>query len=730
MLASGSGETPQPGRRIASRQGLNAALEIIGLWTLAILLPLLEIVGRDAPFLLHHRPDIIDLVIGVTALALAVPLLLVLLETIVGLLFGVAARDRAHLVVIATLLVIASLGMLRKLGDPLAPWALFPLVGAFLWLTLIVLRRWPALVGFFRILAVALPIVIVLFWDSAGARAARAAAATDAGRIYSDTADNAPPPTNDLPPVIWVIFDELPLLSIVDADLRIDRGLFPNLEAFADTATWYRNATTVWSSTSESVISMLTGTVAELQAPPTTDRYPDNLLTWLEPSHEIRALESVTSLSPPTAVDLLPRPPRTVRLSGFLSDAAIIAAHLVVPSELGGALPPIDNRWGGFASRRVVRARTGGEDAPERLTRWSFALADARADQFAGFLQSIGAGERPGLYFAHITLPHMPFRYLPSGRVYGGRPVNNSPSEAWLHDEWFALETYQRHLLQAGFVDRLVGDLVARLEETGLWEQAIVVLTSDHGVSHWPGEDRRLPRATDHPEDILRVPLFIKAPRQAAGRVDDGAARTIDALPTIAALLGRPLPWTTDGVELRAEREPASARVLRDPRGGVLSFDAALAPDRQSLARKLDLFDPQAGPWRWTRLGRYRDLVGAPVEELFVVAADSDCEAEIDQLSVVEEHDPSSRYSPAFLTGAIECARDLPVAPYVAVAVNGAVAGTAALRQVAGTQALYAVMTAEAAWRPGRNETELLLVSGPPAEPRIERIRTHPLRDD
>lgn len=722
MLASGFGGTADPSRRIASKSGPHAALEIVGLWTLTILLPLLELIGRDAPFLLHHRPDSLDLVVGLAVLAFGVPALLLLLEMTVKRLAGAAAHYRTHLAVVAVLVVVLLLGMLRKFGDPLPPWALLPVIGALFWWVLQMQRRWPVLGGLFRILAAALPIVLAVFWGSVAARAARATVTSEASRVHPTASMASTPPTDDLPTVVWVVFDELPLLSIVDANLEIDRHLCPNLAAFAETATWYRNAVTVWSSTSESIVSMLTGTVGELRAPPTRDRYPNNLLTWLESTHETRAVESVTSLAPPTAVDLLPRPARRTRLAGLLSDSAVIAAHLVVPPASGIVLPPIDNRWGGFWNFRVVRARAGGPSTHERRLPWAFALADARADQFDDFLASIEANDRPGMFFAHIMLPHMPYRYLPSGRVYGGRPVYGRPGVAWLENEWFALQTYQRHLLQTGYVDRLVGDLVKRLEKTGLWDRTVVVITSDHGVSHWPGDDRRLPRDTDHPDDILRVPLLIKAPHQTEGRIDDRPARTMDALPTIAMLLGQRLPWSTDGIVLAADGKRPSERVLRDPTGGELPFDTTLALDPLSLDRKLELFDPQAGPWRWARLGSYRRLVGTRVDDLLTLA-EGDCVAEVDQLPVLETYDPSSRYSPALLTGSLECSRELPTTVFVAVSLNGVIAGTTAVQRTAERRGLYAVMTAETALRPGPNDTALFAVTGPPAAPRLTPIR-------
>ena len=45
------------------------------------------------------------------------------------------------------------------------------------------------------------------------------------------------------------LFDELPLASVVDEDGTIDAELFPNLAGLAAESTWFRNATTVSSST-------------------------------------------------------------------------------------------------------------------------------------------------------------------------------------------------------------------------------------------------------------------------------------------------------------------------------------------------------------------------------------------------------------------------------------------------------------------------------------------------
>ena len=45
----------------------------------------------------------------------------------------------------------------------------------------------------------------------------------------------------------------------------------------------------------------------------------------------------------------------------------------------------------------------------------------------------------------------------------------------------------QRHLLQLAYVDSLIGDLVQELKAQGIYDDALVVLTADHGISFEPG---------------------------------------------------------------------------------------------------------------------------------------------------------------------------------------------------------------------------------------------------
>src|SRR6187402_521192 len=45
-------------------------------------------------------------------------------------------------------------------------------------------------------------------------------------------------------PLVMVVFDEFPAVSVMDRTGAIDERLYPNLARLAQRATWYRNTTT------------------------------------------------------------------------------------------------------------------------------------------------------------------------------------------------------------------------------------------------------------------------------------------------------------------------------------------------------------------------------------------------------------------------------------------------------------------------------------------------------
>ncbi|MCC5850521.1 MAG: sulfatase [Verrucomicrobia bacterium] len=85
------------------------------------------------------------------------------------------------------------------------------------------------------------------------------------------------------------------------------------------------------------------------------------------------------------------------------------------------------------------------------------------------------------------------------------------------------------------YVDDQIGQLIFRLKQAGVYEDTLMILSSDHGENMGElgiyGEHATADRAT------CRVPLLIKGPGIAAGMVDEGLHYSLDLAPTLADYL-------------------------------------------------------------------------------------------------------------------------------------------------------------------------------------------------
>ena len=166
--------------------------------------------------------------------------------------------------------------------------------------------------------------------------------------------------------------------------------------------------------------------------------------------------------------------------------------------------------------------------------------------------------------------------------------------------------------------DHRIGQLLDRLRELAVEEDTLVIFTSDNGPDPtWPWQGTSGPWRGyyfTHMEGSLRVPFLARWPgRIPAGRVSDALLHQVDILPTLAALIGFPVPAdrAIDGVDqsafLLGERQDSA-------RDSVIAFVA----DRLEAVK-----------WRHWKLVFYeetRDWFGTPqrltLPKLFNLARD------------------------------------------------------------------------------------------------------------
>lgn len=407
------------------------------------------------------------------------------------------------------------------------------------------------------------------------------------------------------------------------------------------------------------------------------------------------AEELVTRLCPPSICPP-PREPAVDRWQALAGDVAVLTGHVALPRDLTRGLPAVDDAWGDFGAGEHTGARppgvrtvVGKGDPPRELE---------------GFIDRIEARRTPTLYFKHVMLPHSPWRYLPTGEAYqeetpmpGTVPIPGRAGTKWGEDEWLVAQAYQRHLLQTMLVDRLLGRLLDRLEEIGIYERALVVVTSDHGTAFVPGVRRRSanPRTLGA---IAPVPLFVKGPGQDRGKIDDRPAVTIDLLPTIVDILGVEGAGGFDGNSLLGDVVRTERRYITIRRRGP-GFSLDGAEKTGFVAEKYELFgrDGSLDPFALAPEGT-RPLLGSTVPSRRTAGGT----VRFDDPQRFEDVNRRNGILPALVTGTLQ---DLEgeEPPVIAVTLNGTVRAVTRAYRDGPTWRFQAMLPAQA-FREGSNE--------------------------
>ncbi len=493
-------------------------------------------------------------------------------------------------------------------------------------------------------------------------------------------------------PVVLVVFDEFPAVTLLDGDGRIDKRFFPNFATLAAEATHFRNATSVAARTVHAVPAMLTGRYPREDAVPTTGNHPDNLFTLLRSSHGVKAFESVTSMCPTATC------PRDdwIRAGRW---------HVV-----------------GDALRIWMHTATGGSHGGEALGAWfheDTVDMGPRPERFERFLASIDGDDTP-FHFLHLVLPHAPWRYLPDGLRYTPRDLGMVSYEERIEHPWPALVDHRRHVSQAMYVDRLLGETVERLKDVGLYDRATLLVTADHGVSFQPGLEqgtRNLRPSNEH--EVAWIPFLLKVPGQEVGAVSDRNVMSVDVAPTVAELAGTRLPWPADGVSLVSAPPRSSAKVWFNEPGRPLNVDTA-AFGRVLDGATAELAPSSEGAEALFRVGPLGGLVGTPAGSHPTVEGRRPV-GRVDDLASHYAVDAGTGTVPSLVSGYLDLSGQSWRPQALAIALNGVIAGVSEVYADGDRLHRFAALVPPRRFVQGRNLVELFLVvdarDGPALQP-------------
>lgn len=590
----------------------------------------------------------------------------------------------------------------------------------------------------------------------------------DAGDIEVTTASARPPS------VFILVFDELPSQTLLSADGVIDAQQFPNFAALADDATHYRRHTTNSPFTHAAVPSLFDGKEPQ-GGPTWTEHPENLFNVFAGSHHLIVSEVLTRLCGFDVCANLTPPPPATPTIKAVPpdSEATATTAAPPTPSAVASAtndgphwMGVLDATWDVWLERLNPMADTvarrmddfqedfgaaattttaafrpprpnpsspvtttaaphdrndsqiptltvpqeSRSEEEEAFDRFLSLLPGAQPARLTEFLDAVVPSDQPVFGYLHLILPHQPWVVRENGELYdiAGERYDYEADNA---SEWPTKVGRQRHVLQTRYTDRVLGEFVAHLRDQGYYDESLIVVLGDHGVSFVPGELSRTLSEKGLP-GIAYTPLLIKAPGQTEGVVDDQNVSIVDIAPTIADILGVRLPWKTVG------DAAGSPEVLA--RGSEKQIYAFTSPTEFDLPPARSFDDEEA----FTQLlaGRHPSpsLPDDPLSALYdgVAGAElrglraSDVMGAADGSGTVEALDrlraPGDRPLLGEVSGRVDSAPDTST---VLVAVNDVIVGVSPLYVRDGRPDSFVVLLPAGALNPSANDVRIALRS-------------------
>ncbi|HSE42893.1 MAG TPA: sulfatase-like hydrolase/transferase [Acidobacteriota bacterium] len=640
-----------------------------------------ELLARYAEFFVFKRISRTELIIFTFVLSLLIPGILLLIRFLISKLAPTAGRIFYWLLITAFTLAFVLPGMNRQnfIDSHLFMVSLVVVCA----ITSVGYFRFPWLRLFYLYLASALIIMPVVFLIS-----------PKIWRLMFSKPIDIPNVTlHAQTPIIFVVFDEFPVISLLDENRNVDAARYPNFARLAHEWNWYRTTSTVAERTPESLSAILTGMYPKKDSLPTTVHYPKNLFTLFGKSYDLNVFETVTWMDPSVIAF---EKDEVEFWKSLFSDLSLVYLHIILPRMYSMHLPSITQSWGDFASN----SEKGKTDRH---------IHSKNPDtHLLTFLDSIHATKTPAIHFIHAKAPHSPWYLLPSGKNFGSQTYEgmNLVFAKWSADQAAVQRAYQRHLLQVGYVDQWIGKLIAKLQKLDLYDRSVIVITADHGVSFTPDNTTRTvtPR---NAEEIVFVPLFIKAPGQKIGRILDWNTETIDIVPTVAELAGVNIPWKVDGVSL-VKNPPSEQRarlVCSEYCKKRYRFDGKYQFKNQELQRKLT----------WFGSGKKIENLSAPCREIIGQQANRSQTAQGVSLSFRNPEQFSNvsfqlNLIPVFVAGRIHMSYDNPKQFTLAISVNGIYRATTVSVPLDAKTHNFDALVPEESLQAGKNDVQIFLL--------------------
>jgi arylsulfatase A-like enzyme len=160
---------------------------------------------------------------------------------------------------------------------------------------------------------------------------------------------------------------------------------------------------------------------------------------------------------------------------------------------------------------------------------------------------------KPFLLWVDFFDPHEPWdapdylvqKYDPNHSSYGMLHPNYGKADDYTQEELVNLRAH--YCAEAELVDRWIGRILEKIDDLNLWDNSIVIFTTDHGISL--GEHNRTGKTNINDRDkrfwpiypeIAHIPFMVALPGYPGNIEVEAIAQPADILPTLFDLIGKP----------------------------------------------------------------------------------------------------------------------------------------------------------------------------------------------
>lgn len=387
-------------------------------------------------------------------------------------------------------------------------------------------------------------------------------------RLASQFSGNLNQKDTSLPNIIVILFDAMSARNL--SVYGYPRPTSPTLERFAEHSTVYHSHYSAGNYTIPAVASLMTGTypwkhrAINHRGAIKHSMIEDNIFSVLGTDYHRLAFpqnfwanlilsqfnDDIDTLLPSGAFAEL-----NYVLSDYFPNDKNMAARALddfafniadqPPSLLFGSLQRMLYSW---ESNRLI---TSGypQELPHDI---NYPINFRLEDVFDGLISLFPSLPAPFFTYLHLLPPHTPYRATDQfhntfrdGMKPVRKPVHKFSDATPNSDLNLARRMYDEYIAS---LDWELSRLMDSLESQGILENSYVIVTADHGEMFERGEKGHSTPLLFDP--LVHIPLLISAPGQKMRRDIYTPTNSVDILPTIAQLTGKPIPNWCDGKPL------------------------------------------------------------------------------------------------------------------------------------------------------------------------------------